>query len=377
MGTSPEAIGITATLFLPVLSVAARSVFLQPYSERSSDVWLKYCQANHVLRLLVVLLWCAFWEFRPFNNLPPSPFWVAPIIAVFVAQTSVRIISRRILERRWSSSDIARLAFWSTVSPSIALLMTASGFHSLLDREFVGLLWFPMAGAAAFIGMLRLQSAQGMKPRRVKSGTLLNRTLHLARRVGVRIDRVFIIPAGRGQLTNAFSVRGGVGLTDNFGEYLSGVELDSVIAHELGHAEGRHTLKEFTAVMLVVLFFSVLSFGIPSAGQVLRAGYVLFALLTILLFYYHVSRKFEYECDRKAVEYTNSPEGLIRGLAALYEKTGAPIACARVVELFMTHPSLIHRVEAVAQRAKISRAQLFQLLPQLVDVKPKTTAAAP
>ena len=123
MGTSPEAIGITATLFLPVLSVAARSVFLQPYSERSSDVWLKYCQANHVLRLLVVLLWCAFWEFRPFNNLPPSPFWVAPIIAVFVAQTSVRIISRRILERRWSSSDIARLAFWSTVSPSIALLM--------------------------------------------------------------------------------------------------------------------------------------------------------------------------------------------------------------------------------------------------------------
>jgi hypothetical protein len=76
--------------------------------------------------------------------------------------------------------------------------MTASGFHSLLDRKFAGLLWFPLAAVMAFIGMLRLQSAQGMKPRRVKSGTLLNRTLHLARRVGVRIDRVFVIPAGRG-----------------------------------------------------------------------------------------------------------------------------------------------------------------------------------
>jgi Zn-dependent protease with chaperone function len=255
--------------------------------------------------------------------------------------------------------------------------MTASGFHSLLDREFVGLLWFPMAAVTAFIGMLRLQSAQGMKPRRVKSGTLLNRTFHLARRVGVRIDRVFVIPAGRGQLTNAFSVRGGVGLTDNFGEYLSGVELDSVIAHELGHPQGRHTQKKFLTVALVVVFFSLVSIGIPPANPALRALCSFGALSVLLLSYYYVSRRFEYECDRKAVEYTNSPEALIRGLAALYEKTGAPIDCARVVELFMTHPPLIHRVEAVAQRANMSRAQLLRLLPQRVDAKPETTAAVP
>ena len=377
MGTSPEVIGITATLFLPTLAVTARSVSLQPNNARSSCVWLKHCQANHALRLLIVLMWCGSWESRLFDTLPRFLFWVAPIIGVFVTQASVRIISRRVLKRRWSSSDIARLAFWSTVCPSIALLMTASGFHSLLDREFVGLLWFLMAALTAFIGMLGLQSAQGMKPRRVKTGTLLNRTLHLARRVGVKIDRVFVIPAGRGQLTNGFSVRGGVGLTDNFGEYLSGVELDSVIAHELGHAQGGHTRKKFTAVVLVVMFFSMLSFGIPSADPSLRMIYVFFSLLAMLLSYYHISRRFEYDCDRKAVEYTNSPEALIRGLVALYEKTGAPMDCARVVEFFMTHPSLVHRVEAVAQRAGMSPAQLLRFLPQSVDASQKTNAAAP
>lgn len=120
----------------------------------------------------------------------------------------------------------------------------------------------------------------------------------------------------------------------------------------------------------------MLSFGIPSSEDPgLRAIYVFFALLAMLLSYYHLSRRFEYDCDRKAVEYTNSPEALIRGLVALYEKTGAPMDCARVVELFMTHPSLIHRIEAIAQRAGMSRAQLLRFLPQCVDQEQERSAA--
>jgi Zn-dependent protease with chaperone function len=231
----------------------------------------------------------------------------------------------------------------------------------------MGILWFLAAAATALVGTLRLQSAQGMKLRRVKSGTLLARALHLSRRVEVKIDRVYVVPAGRGQLTNAFASWRGIALTDNFGEYLREPELDSVIAHELAHVQDRHARKKISALMLTVLAISLLSFGVPSANSPLRAIFMLFALLAVLLSNYYVCRRFEFASDRKAVEYTNSPAAEIRALVAMYEKTNAPMDCGRLVELFMTHPSLIHRAEALAQQAGISPAQLSEFLPQCAE----------
>jgi Zn-dependent protease with chaperone function len=97
------------------------------------------------------------------------------------------------------------------------------------------------AGVAAIVGPMRLQAAQGIRLRRVKSGTLYNRAFRLARKVGVDLERVYVVPPGRGHLTNAFGLWRGIALTDNFGEYLSGPQIDFVIGHELAHVKGRHT----------------------------------------------------------------------------------------------------------------------------------------
>jgi Zn-dependent protease with chaperone function len=357
----------TTILLLPLIFMTIRFLSLIGSDARKSGLWLKHCQANHMLRLVVVPTWCALWELRIFNNLPDPIFWFVPIGALALAEARIHLISRRVLKRRWTLPDIFRLTVWGTACPTISLLLAARGVHATLHGRLIGLLWFLAAAAIALVGTLRLQSAQGMKLRRVKSGTLFARALHLSRRVGAKIERVYVVPAGRGQLTNAYASWRGIALTDNFGEYLRGPELDSVIAHELAHVQGRHIRKKIFALTLIVLSISLLSFGIPSANLPLRAVFMLFALLAVLLFNYYVSRRFEYACDRKAVEFTNSPEAEIRALVAMYEKTNAPTDCGRFLELFMTHPSLIHRVEAVAQQAGISPAQLSEFLPQCAE----------
>jgi Zn-dependent protease with chaperone function len=55
----------------------------------------------------------------------------------------------------------------------------------------------------------------------------------------------------------------------------------------------------------------------------------------------------------KRIEFTNDPEAGLHALVNLYRMTGSPITCGWIVELFMTHPSLTNRLEAITRVAKI------------------------
>jgi Zn-dependent protease with chaperone function len=162
-----------------------------------------------------------------------------------------------------------------------------------------------------------------------------------------------VVPPGRGHLTNAFGLWRGIALTDNFGEYLSGPQLDFVIGHELAHVKGRHARKEFSLVLLLVVVLVGLSFGLSYAAAAFRPIVMLIVLLVPLLSVYSLSRYFEYSCDREAVDFTHDPESGLHALVNLYRMTGSPVKCSRVVELFMSHPSLINRLDGIARAGKI------------------------
>jgi Zn-dependent protease with chaperone function len=196
----------------------------------------------------------------------------------------------------------------------------------------------------------------------VKSGTLYNHAVRLAKKVGVELDRVYVVPPGRGHLTNAFGLWRGIALTDNFGEYLSGPQLDYVIGHELAHVKGKHTRQKFAALLSVFVVLSLLSVGLSPAAAGVRSAFVLLALLGPLLMIYSISRHFEYSSDREALEFTNDPEAGLQALVSLYRMTGSPITCGRLVELFMTHPSLTNRLEAIARTAKIPASRVSEVL---------------
>jgi Zn-dependent protease with chaperone function len=231
--------------------------------------------------------------------------------------------------------------------------MVAAGFHAIFEGVWAGTFWLFGAGIAAVVGPLQLQGAQGIKLRRVKSGTLYNRAFRLAKKVGIRLDRVYVVPPGRGHLTNAFGLWRGIALTDNFGEYLSSPQLDFVIGHELAHAKGKHTRKKFSLALVLVVIFVLLALMLSHAAAPFRPIFMLIAVSAPLLAIYGLSRYFEYSCDREAVRFTSDPESGLRALVNLYRVTGSPVKCGRIVELFMTHPSLTNRLEAITRAGEI------------------------
>jgi Zn-dependent protease with chaperone function len=209
-----------------------------------------------------------------------------------------------------------------------------------------------------------LRSAQGIKLRRVKSGTLYNHAFRLAKKVGVRLDRVYVVPPGKGHLTNAFGLWRGIALTDNFGEYLSGPQLDFVIGHELSHVKGRHTRKEFTLVVLLVVILLPLAFGFSRVLPGSRSFLMLIVLFVPLLASYRLSRFFEYSCDREAIGFTDDPESALHALVNLYRMTGSPVECGRIVQLFMTHPSLANRLDAITHAGDIPANRAHTVLTE-------------
>jgi Zn-dependent protease with chaperone function len=342
-----------AILLLPLVSMFCRYISLRGDAPDRVSAWLRHRRSNRVVLLITLAAWCALWELPFVSALPHLLFWILPILSTAVLEGASRCGDRAILTRAWTAADLLRLACWSTVAPPIALLMVAAGFHAILEGLWAGTFWLVGAGIAAVVGPIQLRSAQGIKLRRVKSGTLYNRAFRLARKVGINLERVYVVPPGRGHLTNAFGLWRGIALTDNFGEYLNDPQLDFVIGHELAHVKGRHIRKLFSVVPLVFAVLVLLSSRLSPLTHVFRPIFVMLLLLVPLLTIYSISRYFEYSCDREAVKFTNDPEAGLHALVNLYRMTGAPIKCSRFVELFMTHPSLTNRLEAITRAAEI------------------------
>jgi Zn-dependent protease with chaperone function len=91
---------------------------------------------------------------------------------------------------------------------------------------------------------------------------------------------------------------------------------------------------------------------------------VVIVLGPILLSNY-LSRRFEFEADRHGLTITGNVETVIRALALTYREAGNLADCNRVLELFMTHPSLTRRVESLADAAMVPREVAYRVLSEI------------
>jgi Zn-dependent protease with chaperone function len=348
-------------LFLPIALALIRYLTLTGTPEQRACSWLEYGQLQHPLFLGALVAWCAF-PSASSDSLFPFAYWILPFSASLVLYSITALMSRSILERRWTWQDRIRLIWWGTVHPVLTLLVITVGFEDIFARNLWGLCWLAGAGIVALFGTVRLRYAQGFRLRRVKSGTLYGRAMHLAKGMGIRLKRVYVVPPGRGNLTNAFATSQSVGLTDNFGEYLHGPQLDFVIGHELAHVKCKHTRKKLLIMVFVFSAFAVASFIF--AGRVPHLWWLLKLLILsgALLVMYGVSRRFEYEADRDSALLTGNPEAAIRALIALYRKTGTPIERNRFLDLYTTHPGLRRRAFAIARVSGIVDRRIDQML---------------
>src|SRR5207302_7955635 len=85
-------------------------------------------------------------------------FWIPPIVSVGISQSIAYSSSRDILRVKWRFSNIVRLTFWSTVSPTAALLGIATGAEAIYRGWWQGTVFLAVSGVVAFAGSVRLRS---------------------------------------------------------------------------------------------------------------------------------------------------------------------------------------------------------------------------
>jgi Zn-dependent protease with chaperone function len=325
--------------------------------------WMGYRRLTRFIMLATIAGWTAIWNSNGSSDPARAPlFWLQPILGLGLYLTVCFAADRTILGLRWSAWDILQLAWWRIVSFVVPLLMIASGFHAAFEGRGRSILWVACAGIVAKLGTAFLRRAQGIRLHEAKSGELRNHAFSVARRMGATIQRVYIVPAGKGHLVNAYGGSDVIGVTDNWGKHFARPEMEYILAHEVAHAKQRHGGKQLLFIIVLFAFLVLILFqfrGIVSVFQPLLDVLVIAAPVMLIDF---LSRRFEYAADREAVNFTGDPEVAVRALATLYEISDEPIGCSWFTELFLTHPSLRHRAQAIARTGPLADERVAEIL---------------
>jgi Zn-dependent protease with chaperone function len=229
-------------------------------------------------------------------------------------------------------------------------------------------------------------------PQPLTTGELRDKVFAMAGRLGVTLSQIFVLPAGKGQVANAYAAKNRVVMfTDYLLEHLSKREVDAVAAHELAHLRHKHPTKRLIAFfaamfspfyfksvssLLAAMFILPLEFlpshaagakGMLSVWRGMRAFEQFsqrdFVLVMVgLTVFYFISRHFENVADATAVQLTGDPEALITGLLRVSRLNFTPIQWGKLSESWLTHPSLARRAERIAEAGGMAPERLQEIL---------------
>jgi len=245
-------------------------------------------------------------------------------------------------------------------------------FYYVLNT-FDSLWWLPFAIIMFFISVILSQIFPILifpifyKITPIENQDLKNRIEKLSGNAGIKVENVYKFNMSKNtkKANAAFTGLGktkriilGDTLLDNFNHD----EIETVIAHELGHFKKKHIIKNIligTAASFLTLFViaslyenSLSWFSFTGISQV--AAIPLLVLWSILIGIIQtplgniLSRKFEYEADEYAVRETNKPVVFVETLNKLNEQNLGDKEPHPFVEwFFYSHPSIKNRVNAI------------------------------
>jgi STE24 endopeptidase len=201
-------------------------------------------------------------------------------------------------------------------------------------------------------------------------GTLRERLLKLAERTRFRARSIQVMDGSkRSRHSNAFFTGFGrlrkIVLFDTLIQQLAELELEAVLAHEIGHYRKKHIPKMLlmSAVSSLVGFWLISllarqewfyrSFGFEPGSIVpalllfgLLSGAVTFWLSPVAHWW---SRRHEYQADAFAREVMNEPRSLIGALRKLNEKNLSNLTPHPLYSgFYYSHPTLLERERALA-----------------------------
>ena len=195
------------------------------------------------------------------------------------------------------------------------------------------------------------------------------RLVNLAEKCGSKVNGVFEIDLSK-KTVKANAALAGLGKTrrvllgDTMLKEYSHDEIEAVLAHELGHHKKGHIMKllvfgaaaNFIGFYIASLVFNALSWRLNLRGVSDLAG---FPFLLLIFFFFALvmmpvqnglSRKFEREADRFALEITGNPGAFISMMGKLGDQNLADREPNRFIEIFLyDHPPIGKRLKAAEE----------------------------
>jgi len=265
---------------------------------------------------------------------------------------------------RWLWEQTKTLLVGISIVVPVLLLF----FYSL--EEFGNLWWLPVAVMTFVLTTLLARIGPKLifplfyKFTRLEKETLRERINRLCAEAGFHIEGVFAINMSK-NTKKANAAFAGLGKTkrvilgDTLLENFSEDEIETVLAHELGHYRRGHIWKGIlfsTIVTFVGLFITsrLYVMSLPLFGFERLDDLAALPLLGLWLGLFGfisgpimnlISRKYEYEADQYAIKKSGNPSAFIDALRKLAEMNLADSAPNPVVEfLFYSHPSIQKRI---------------------------------
>jgi STE24 endopeptidase len=363
----------------------ARSIQYTLAKSRLSQVEITYSSA-----ILMAILLSGFlpWLYHLFASSFGSSAWVMGallfLLGVALSLTGLPLswYAQFRLEQRFGFNTTTQKIWW--LDRFKGLLLAALLAYPLLVLilkmvEWTGTLWWVWAWAAALgfqlvmivvapIWILPLFNKFTPLP----GGTLRDRLLALGRRTGFHAQSIQVMDGSkRSRHSNAFFTGFGrfrrIVLFDTLIQHLAEIELEAVLAHEIGHYKRKH-IPKMLAAGATSLFagFCIVgwlarqswfydAFGFP-AGSIVPA-LLLFGLLGGVFSFWLSpisnlwSRRYEYQADAYASATMGEPDSLIAALRKLTESNLSNLTPHPLYSgFYYSHPTLVERVAALTDK---------------------------
>lgn len=168
---------------------------------------------------------------------------------------------------------------------------------------------------------------------------------------------------------NAFAGPGGyVYVTTGLLEVLeSRDELAAVLAHELGHVSGRHSVRALRSANIagtVLTIFDIIvalgaaAAGVPAAGDLVRAT----GFLTTMIIFQGYSRAYEAQADRLGIQYMKKAGYQPKAMISVFEKfikLREEEGKKERLTILSSHPALEERIQQVKDYiARLDRGEV-------------------
>jgi len=286
--------------------------------------------------------------------------WVPPSLVWLFCQQLSHPVQEKLRGLSWTKRELTLQAFYSVLAGLVPFALFLTGISLISSSSSSSAVWFIAAILVRVSATKALLKLSGMQPHALTTGALRDRAFEMAQRLGVKLQQVYLIPSGKGQMANAFSSSAHhISFTDVLLQRMSAREIDFVMGHELTHLKHKHPSKlamiRLGGLFLGVIVASFMAF-VPAINSQLVRYFIIFGCMTSLP--YFVSRRFEYSADAGAVNITGDPRAAISALFKLSELNMMPTQWSRWSEEWLTHPSSVRRAQAIAKRASIAAEEI-------------------